>query len=85
MSQAKGRLQSAYKRALDEDPTMQGSVTVKLRIAADGKVLSAVIVSSDLNNSALESKMLSLIKGLTFDDGEYDVWEDTYKFNFIPQ
>lgn len=85
MSQAKGRLNSAYKRALDEDPTMQGSITVKLKISASGQVTSASIVSSDLNNSALEAKMLAIIKGMNFDDGEYDTWDDTYRFNFIPQ
>jgi protein TonB len=85
MSQAKGRLNSAYKRALDEDPTMQGSITVKLKISASGQVTSASVVSSDLNNSALEAKMLSIIKGMNFDDGEYDTWDDTYRFNFIPQ
>jgi protein TonB len=85
MSQAKGRLNNAYKRALDEDPTMQGSITVKLKISANGQVTSASIVSSDLNNSALEAKMLAIIKGMNFDDGEYDTWDDTYRFNFIPQ
>lgn len=85
MSQAKGKLNSAYKRALDEDPTMQGSITVRLKISADGSVISASIVSSDLNNATLESKMIAIIKGMNFDSGEYDTWDDTYKFNFIPQ
>ena len=84
MSQAKGKLQALYKRALDDDPTMEGSVTVRLKIAPSGQVLEATIVNSDLHNPALEAKILSVIRSLDFESGSFEVWSDTYKFNFMP-
>ncbi|GAC1376023.1 MAG: hypothetical protein NVS3B3_14290 [Aquirhabdus sp.] len=83
MDQNAGRLQGAYKRALDEDPTMQGNFTVRLKIAPDGHVISVSVVSSDLNNSALEGKLKAMIQGFNFASGSFDTWEGNYKYNFI--
>lgn len=83
MDQNAGRANSAYKRALDDDPTMQGSFTVHLKIAPDGHVISVNVVSSDLNNSALESKLKAMIQGFNFASGSFDTWEGNYKYNFI--
>lgn len=83
MDQNAGRLQGAYKRALDEDPTMQGNFTVRMKIAPDGHVISVSVVSSDLNNSALEGKLRAMIQGFNFASGSFDTWEGNYKYNFI--
>lgn len=84
INQAKNRLQSAYERALDDDPTMEGAVVVRFKIKADGSVASVVIVSSGLNNKALEDKFLTILKGLKFESGTYEEWSDTHTFNFLP-
>ncbi|MDE2421527.1 MAG: AgmX/PglI C-terminal domain-containing protein [Gammaproteobacteria bacterium] len=83
MDQNAGRVQGAYKRALDDDPTMQGSFTVRLKIAPDGHVISVSVVSSDLNNSALESKLKAIIQSYQFSSGNFDTFEGNYKYNFI--
>ncbi len=82
MSQARGRLQSVYKRALSENPTIQGGITIQLDISAGGRVTSVSVVASDLNNKELEEKMLSIIRGMQFDEGNYEPWSGNYKFNF---
>ena len=83
MDQNAGRLQGAYKRALDEDPTMQGNFTVRMKISADGNVISVSVVSSDLNNNTLEGKLRAMIQGFNFASGSFDTWEGNYKYNFI--
>jgi protein TonB len=82
MDQNAGRLQGAFKRALDDDPTMQGAFNVRLKIAPDGHVISVSVISSDLNNSALEGKLKAMIQGFQFGSGSFDPWEGNYKYNF---
>jgi len=84
INQAKGRLQAAYQRALDDDPTMEGNVVVRLRIKPDGTVTSVSIVSSALNNKELEDKFLAILRGLKFSDGDFEEWNNTYTLNFLP-
>lgn len=84
INQAKGRLQIAYQRGLDDDPTMQGNVVVRLKIKPDGTVSSISIVSSALNNRALEERFLSILRGLTFKAGDFEEWNNTYTLNFLP-
>lgn len=82
MNQIKGRMQNAYQRARDDDPTMEGNVVVRFKIKADGS-FTVSMVSSALNNPKLEGQLLSLLKGVSFDAGEFEEWNNTYTFNFI--
>lgn len=84
INQAKGRLQAAYQRGLDDDPSMQGNVVIRLKIKPDGSVVSASIVSSALNNKALEERFLTILRGLTFKAGDFAEWNNTYTLNFLP-
>lgn len=79
-----GRLNNLYQRALRDDPTMQGTVRLKLTIAPNGTVTSAAITTSQLNNSELENKIIALVK--SFDFGSYDVeiWNGSHDLNFFP-
>jgi periplasmic protein TonB len=77
-----GTLRGAYKRALDEDPSMGGDFVVRVKIAPDGRVISASVVSSELNNSALESKLIAIIKGFQFAPAGNENWEKNYTYNF---
>ena len=82
MSQNASRVQGTFKRALDDDPNMQGSFIVHLKIAPDGHVISVNVVSSDLNNSALEGKLKAMIQGFQFGSGSFDTFEGNYKYIF---
>jgi hypothetical protein len=84
MAELSGSLLSSYRRLLDEYPTRKGAITIKLRVFASGKVVDAVVVSSDLNNHNFESRLLSRVKALQFQQGNFKIWENTYQFNFSP-
>ncbi len=62
----KGRIFSIYNRALRNDPSLQGKIVVELTIQPNGKVTKVRIVSSELNNAKLESKLIRTIKGFRF-------------------
>ena len=79
-----GRLNNAYQRALKDDPSMEGTVRLKLVVDPSGKVVSCEVSSSELNNPELEAKIVSLVKGFNFGDDNVDVWKGTYPVNFYP-
>ncbi len=81
---AKSRIYSIYNRALRKNPTLQGNVEFKLVIEPDGSVSDASIVSSELNDPALERKLLAAIRLINF--GASDVLRTTlnYSYGFLP-
>lgn len=80
----KGSIYSVYNRALRQDPTLQGKVVLKLTIAPNGKVTHCSVVSSELGDVALGSKITSRVK--LFDFGAKEVAEVTitYPIDFLP-
>lgn len=84
MEEAKGRIFAIYNRALRKNPTLQGKVNFKLVIEPDGSVSKAEIVSSELNDPALEKKLLAAVRFINF--GAADVLQTTlnYSFDFLP-
>ncbi len=79
-----GALQALYQRALRDNPALQGSVTVKLTITADGAVSACEVVSSQLNDPELEQKIAMRIKLFHFDPINGDTWTGTHTINFLP-
>lgn len=84
MDRNKGAIFSIYNRALRQDPALEGKVSVKMVIEANGRVSSINIVSSELNNPLLERKLLARIRLINF--GAADVLATTlnYSFDFLP-
>lgn len=80
----KSQIDSLYQRALRKDPSLQGRVNFKLTILPNGTVSKVSIVSSELNNPALEKRLLSRIKRIKFGALDVAVWEGTYLINFFP-
>ncbi|HEY2560112.1 MAG TPA: AgmX/PglI C-terminal domain-containing protein [Caldimonas sp.] len=80
----KGSIYAIYNRALREEPSLQGKVVLKLTIAPSGAVTDLRIVSSELKQPDVESKLLSRIR--TFDFGAKDVNEMVvnYPLDFLP-
>lgn len=62
----KGAFYTLYNRALREDPSLQGKVTLRLTIAPDGSVTDVRIVDSQLNNPGLEQRILTRVRTLNF-------------------
>ena len=73
-----------YHRALRKDPSLQGRVNFRLTILADGSVSKCTIESSELNNAALEKRLVARIKRIKFGALDVATWNDTYLINFFP-
>ncbi len=73
-----------YRRALRENPTLQGQVLIAMTILPDGSVSNVDILESDLKNEEVERKLALRLKRLNF--GEKNVSETIFKFplNFLP-
>jgi periplasmic protein TonB len=63
----KGRIFTLYNRALRENPALQGKVVLRLTIAADGRVTHCEIVSSELNDPALEAGLVQRVLQFQFE------------------
>jgi TonB family protein len=79
-----GRLNNAYQRALRDNPTMQGTVRLKLTVAPDGSVTNVSVASSQLSNPELESKILVIVQGFNFGADNVAIWSGTHDLNFFP-
>ncbi|HEX4872996.1 MAG TPA: AgmX/PglI C-terminal domain-containing protein [Nevskiaceae bacterium] len=66
MDRNKSALYSLYNRALRDNPSLRGTMSVSLTIAADGSVLRCEIVSSELGDPDLERKVLARIQLINF-------------------
>jgi len=80
----KGSIFNLYNRALRKDPTLQGKVVVELTIAPSGQVTNVRIISSDLNNRELESKLIARIKLFRFQPKQVDTLIVKYPIDFLP-
>ena len=80
----KGALYAIYNRALREDASLQGKVTVRFTIAPGGSVTSCELVSSELKNPELEQKLLARFRSMTFPAEDVDVLVTTYPIDFLP-
>lgn len=79
-----GRLNNLYQRALRDNPTMQGTVSLKLTVAPDGSVTSCAVASSQLENPELEGKIVAIVKGFNFGADTVEIWSGTHALNFFP-
>ncbi|MDN3652685.1 AgmX/PglI C-terminal domain-containing protein [Thalassotalea ponticola] len=80
----KGALYSIYRRALREDPSLQGKVTINLVITPQGRVQNVNIVSSDLAHEDFIKKLLARIRLINFGAMDVNETELNYTFNFLP-
>lgn len=80
----KGAIYAIYRRALRQDPSLEGKVTVNMEIAPSGAVSAIKLVFSELESAELEKKLLSRIRLVNF--GEQQVTQTVldYSFNFLP-
>jgi TonB family protein len=80
----KGAIDSMYARALRDNPALQGKVVIEMTIAPSGDILSARIVSSELNDPAFEEKLLARIKLFKFDAKDVATLTATKPIDFFP-
>jgi len=80
----KGAIDAMYARALRDNPALQGKVVIELTISPSGDITAARIVSSDLNDPAFESKLLSRIRLFKFDAKDVATLTATKPIDFFP-
>jgi TonB family protein len=80
----KGAIYSIYTRALREKPELQGKLVLELTIAPDGSVTRCDVVSSELNDSELERKLIARIKLFKFEARDVGTITVTKPIDFFP-
>ncbi|WP_343858145.1 AgmX/PglI C-terminal domain-containing protein [Aliiglaciecola litoralis] len=80
----KGALYTIYRRALRDDPSLQGKITVNLEIAPNGSVTTITLVSSELDYPQLEEKLLARIKLINFGSANVTPTITNYSLDFLP-
>ncbi len=85
MEQHKGAIYSIYNRALRQNPALQGKMVVKLVIDPSGRIVEASLVSSELGDPELESKILQRIKLISFTASNVARTTLNQTFDFLPQ
>lgn len=85
MEQHKGAIYSIYNRALRQNAALEGKMVVKLVIDPSGKIVEASLVSSELDDKDLETKILQRIKLITFPASNVARTTLNQTFDFLPQ
>jgi outer membrane biosynthesis protein TonB len=80
----KGSIFALYNRALRRDPTLQGKLVLQLTIAPSGAVTAVEIVSSELNDSEMELKLVQRVKMFRFQDKDVATVTTTKPIDFFP-
>ena len=80
----KGAIFNIYNRALRKNPSLAGKVVVELTIASNGEVTNVKILSSELDDKALERKLVLKIKRFKFSKSNRAETTVTYPIDFLP-
>ena len=80
----KGAVYSLYRRALREDPSIEGKLTVRLVIEADGSLSSVELIDSELEAPELVAKLMNRIRLINFGAAKVTRTELEYAYNFLP-
>ena len=84
MDQNKSQLHSIYRRARRSHPGLKGKIILEITIAPSGKVLNVRIKSSELNDPALESRLIARIKRFDFGNASVEKVTVTFPIEFLP-
>lgn len=84
MDTTKARVDAIYNRALRKNPVLEGNFKFEMVIEPNGSVSSVRIISSELDDKALEAKLLARIRSIKF--GAKNVGRTTveYDYTFLP-
>ncbi len=80
----KGAIFALYNRALRQDPSLQGKLVLRLTIAPNGQVTMCEIVSSELDDSELERKLVQRVKLFKFAAKDVEAITTTKPIDFFP-
>ncbi len=80
----KGAIFALYNRALRRDPMLEGKLVLRLTIAPNGQVTFCEIVSSELENSDMERKLVQRILLFRFEARDVEPITTTKPIEFFP-
>jgi protein TonB len=80
----KGGIYALYARATREHPELQGKLVLEFTIAPSGEVTMCRVVSSELHNEELESKIVARVKAYRFEAKDVDTITTTKPIEFFP-
>jgi TonB family protein len=80
----KGAIYALYSRALRERPDLQGKLVLEFTIAPSGEVTMCRLVSSELNDPELESKIVLRVKLFRFEAKDVEPITTTKPIDFFP-
>jgi hypothetical protein len=80
----KGAVYSLYRRALRQDPSIEGKLTVKLIIEPDGSLASVTLIDDELAAPELVAKLITRIQMINFGAANVMRTELEYSYNFLP-
>lgn len=78
------KLKRVYDRARRRNPGLRGRIVLEITISPAGNVTKVKIVSSELNDPKLESRLVSRIKQFKFGARNVEVVIVTYPIEFLP-
>jgi TonB family protein len=80
----KGAIYALYGRALRDIPDLQGKLVLEFTIAPSGEVTECHVVSSELKNAELESKIVARVKLFRFEARDVAAITTTKPIEFVP-
>lgn len=80
----KGAIFALYNRALRVDPSLEGKLVLRLTIAPDGSVTFCEVVTSELGDPDLESKLVARVKLFRFEAKDVESITTTKPIDFFP-
>ena len=82
--QNKSKLYSIYNRARRTNLNLKGKIVLEITISPSGKVTQIKVVSSELNDPKLESRLVNRIKLFSFGALKVEQVIVTYPIEFLP-
>ena len=79
-----GSIHSMYQRALRDKPQLKGKVVFEVTISPAGEITRCAILSSELNDSELERKLVARIKLFRFEAKDVGTITVTKPIDFFP-
>src|SRR5882672_2056298 len=80
----KGAIYGLYNRALRERAELQGKLVLEFTVAPSGEVTMCRVISSELNDPDLESKIVARVKLFHFDARDVESITTTKPIDFFP-
>lgn len=72
-----------YQLALRRDPTLAGTLRLRLTIDTDGHVSKMDIVASEISNQDFSEKMMAAVRTFNFGPASA-IWQGSHDLNFFP-